>query len=117
MPIFVSILPISLQKIARARNPRLAMIAYPIATSFAIFSEIEGPVFAHYPFFFTISFRGRRNQGGFSLNSPDYGVFAAFKYEVNMLLSSIGPEVFSWVSRSSKKSIFIWASQWLCKAI
>ena len=42
-----------------------------------------------------LSFRGRRSQGGVSLNSLDYGVFGPFKYEVNMFLSLLGPEVFS----------------------
>ena len=32
-----------------------------------------------------------------------------------MFLSLIDPEVFSWPSRSSKQSLFIWAYQWFCK--
>ena len=64
-----------------------------------------------------LSFRGRRSQGGFSLNSLDYVVFGASKYEVNMFLSLTGAQNLSWVSRSSKKSIFILAFQWLYKAI
>ena len=40
-----------------------------------------------------ISFRGRRSHWDFSLSSRDYGVFGAFKYEANMLLCFIGPEV------------------------
>ena len=60
---------------------------------------------------------GRRSQGRFSLNILDYGVFGASKYEANMFLFFIGPEVFSWVATSSKKSTFIWAFQILCKAI
>ena len=38
-----------------------------------------------------LSFRGRRSQGGFGLNSLDYGVFGASKYGVKMFLSLIGP--------------------------
>ena len=62
-----------------------------------------------------LSFRGRRSQGGFSLNSLDCGVFGASKYKANTFLSLIGPEVLSLPSRSSKKSLFIWAFQWFCK--
>ena len=62
-----------------------------------------------------LNFRGRRSQGGFSLNSLDYGVFWPSKYKVNIFWSKKGPEVFSWPSRSFKNSLFIWAFQWLCK--
>ena len=65
--------------------------------------------------YFRLSFRGRRSHGGFSLNILDYGVFWASKYKANMFLSLIGPEVLSLPSRSSKKSLFIWAFQWFCK--
>ena len=41
-----------------------------------------------------LSSRGRRSQGGFTLNSLDSGVFGACKYEVTMFLFLIGPGCF-----------------------
>ena len=49
-----------------------------------------------------LSCRGRRSQGGFSLNSLDYGVFAAFKYEINMSVG-VNIQVYSLNKRGKKK--------------
>ena len=87
-------------------QPREPALFFAPQASLNLLSEI---------FEILISFRGRRSQEDVSLNSLDYGVFGAFKYGL-IFLSLRGPEVFSWVSRSSKKSHLIWTFQWRVKA-